>query len=360
MFYQIPSYFLIIEEEDLDDLRSNIWIDDPVPAYLEIENTIYDIDISYRGSYTRNFRKRSYRIEFIEPERFCKAREIHLNAEYKDPSLIRNKLSLDFFQDLGVLSPHSQHINLIRNGSPKGVYLQLEAVDNLFLEKRALPAGAIYYAVNNNANFSLARDGKAKKSLLSGYKRISGSQSDDDSLHKLINSINTTPPSKFYSEISRYLDINKYVYWLAGAVCTMNNDGFTHNYALYRNSETGLFEILPWDYDATWGRKVDGGTMQYDYVPIGGKTNNKLCCLLPHIPELRKLYRNVLEGILENNFTVEYLESKIISLHQSLRPHVLGDPYKKKSIDIFDREPEFIFQFIHNRNNYLKKQLINF
>ena len=35
----------------------------------------------------------------------------------------------------------------------------------------------------------------------------------------------------------------------------MNNDGFTHNYALYRNSETGLFEIIPWDYDATWGRR---------------------------------------------------------------------------------------------------------
>ena len=33
------------------------------------------------------------------------------------------------------------------------------------------------------------------------------------------------------------------------------------------------------------------------------------------------------------------------------------DPYKKRTIDTFDREPEFILQFIRDRNNYLKKQL---
>ena len=48
------------------------------------------------GLIARKFRKRSYRIEFIEPETFSGAREIHLNAEYKDPSLIRNKLSFRF------------------------------------------------------------------------------------------------------------------------------------------------------------------------------------------------------------------------------------------------------------------------
>lgn len=56
----------------------------------------------------------------------------------------------------------------------------------------------------------------------------------------------------------------------------MNNDGFTHNYALYRNSKTKLFEIIPWDYDATWGRKVSGGIMEHTYVPIGGKRQTTL------------------------------------------------------------------------------------
>ena len=62
----------------------------------------------------------------------------------------------------------------------------------------------------------------------------------------LITTINTTPQSKFLGEVSQLLNMDKYLRWLVGAVCTMNNDGFTHNYALYRNSDTCLFEILPW------------------------------------------------------------------------------------------------------------------
>ena len=185
MSYLIPSYSLKIEEENLEELRGDLWNNEPVPADLIVEGVTYDIDIAYRGSYTRKFRKRSYRIEFIDPKIFSGAREIHLNAEYKDPSLIRNKLSFDFFHDLGVLAPQSQHINLSRNGSHKGVYLQLESVDEFFLKKRGLPMGPIFYAVNNNANFSLMRDEKMKRSLLSGYQQAFGNQSDNDILQEL-------------------------------------------------------------------------------------------------------------------------------------------------------------------------------
>jgi spore coat protein H len=100
--------------------------------------------------------------------------------------------------------------------------------------------------------------------------------------------------------------------------------------------------------------------MRYDYVPIEGKKGNNLSYLLLQVPEYRKLCRNILEEILETKFTVEHLENKVISLHQALRPHVLLDPYKKKAIDTFDGEPEFIFQFIRDRNSYLKRHLLDF
>lgn len=356
----IPSYSVTIERRNLEDLQNDVWSDIPVPAYLNAEQKTFDVGIAYRGSYTRNFRKKSYWIQFFQPRYFNGYREIHLNAEYKDPSLIRNKLSLDFFQDIGVLSPSSQHINLTLNGSYEGVYLQLESVDDLFLKKRGLPPGPIYYAVNNDANFSLMRDNTLKVSQLSGYERKIGSWEDDASLGEFINKINTTPPLEFPQTISEQINIEKYFRWLSGAICTMNNDGFTHNYALYRNSQTELFEVIPWDYDGTWGRKVNGGIMSSDYVPLEGPTGNHLTHLLLQVPEFRKLYRNILEEVLEFQFTVNYLENKIITLHQAIRPFYLLDPYKKKNISIFDREPEFILEFIRTRSNYLKNQLTKF
>lgn len=344
-----------MEENDLEELRSDIWNDLPLPATLHTSNSTFDIDIAYRGSYTRTFRKRSYFIEFIEPDMFDGSREIHLNAEYRDPSLMRNKLSLDFFNHIGVLSPESYHINLVRNGTPKGVYLLLESVDDLFLKNRGLPKGLIYYAVNNNANFSLTRDGKKKRSRLSGYRQKVGDQSDDESIRKLIEVINTSSLQEFSRIIPGYLNVDKYLDWMVGTVCTMNNDGFTHNYALYQNADTKLYEIIPWDFDATLGRKVDGGKMAYDYVPIQGKESNFLCSRLLQTTEYRKCYKQKLEKLLETKFTASYMRDKIDTLHQLLRPHILNDPYKRRKIKEFDNEPEFIYQFIKDRSHFLRE-----
>ncbi|MDV6378109.1 CotH kinase family protein [Sporosarcina sp. GW1-11] len=356
---QLPSYYLQFTDENLTELRSDVRNNDPVPADLVFNNHIYDIDIAYRGSYTRKLRKRSYHMVFINPSSFYGAREIHVNAEYNDPSLLRNKLSMDFFLDLGVLAPESNHINLFRNGTRKGVYLQLEAVDSKFLQSRGLPKGSIYYAVNSQANFSLLHERRIKKDLLSGYHRVMGDANNDQQLLKLIQLINTTPFPDFHEVLAQHLNIDAYLRWLVGVVCTMNNDGFTHNYALYRNSETGLFDIIPWDYDATWGRKVSGGIMHHQYVPPEGKISNHLCYLMMRIPAFRDQYRLLLEETLDTIFTVQYIEQKVNTIVEKIRPSVLLDPYLNKNIHQFDQEPELISQFIRDRSEYLKKYLLN-
>lgn len=354
----IPFYLLNIDEEKISYLKKNIKKDVAVPAILQVNGIAFDVKTSYRGSYTRKLKKRSYTIDFENPV-FEGVSKIHINAEYNDPSLFRNKLSLDFFQEHGVLAPNSQHINLIRNDKLKGVYLQLDSVDQWFLKNRGLPPGPIYYATNNDANFNLIREDKPKKSILSGYKRIVGEENDDQYLHELITTINNTPLSQFPNVVSKHINMESYIRWFACAICTMNNDGFTHNYALYRNSETGLFEILPWDYDATWGRRVDGGKMEHTYVPLEGKSNpsNHLCTLILQVDEYRNLYKNTLLEMLETTFTVDYMEDKVMSLYNTLRPYIHLDPYKRKKIAEFDAEPEFIFNFIQKRNKYIKKQL---
>lgn len=355
----VPSYILTIDEDELNILRENLLNDYAAPAKLMIDQIDYKIRLGYRGAYTRKFRKRSYIVHFKNANNILGAHAIHLNAEYKDPSIMRNKLSLDFFQDLGVLAPDCKHINFFRNETFRGIYLQLESVDDLFLQKRNLPPGPIYYATNNDANFSFERDGRRKRSLLSGMQRANGLLSDDQYLIDLITVINNTHRKDFHYHIQNYINIEKYFNWLVGVVCTMNNDGFNHNYSLYRNSDNGLFEIMPWDYDATWGRKISGGIMDHKYVPIEGKPGNMLKDRLLEIPDFCKIYKEKLEEILETKYTVNYLEDKVAALHDLIRPYYLLDPYINDNIDIFDYEPEMILQFVRNRNLFLKANLKN-
>lgn len=62
------------------------------------------------------------------------------------------------------------------NGKDEGIYLELESVDEYYLKKRGLPKGAIFYAVDGDANFSLMSDldKGIKKSLEMGYQKSAG------------------------------------------------------------------------------------------------------------------------------------------------------------------------------------------
>lgn len=351
------NYQLYIHPLDIIDLKKDIWNDEPVKGMLTVNKKKYDIDVVYRGSHIRKFPKKSYHISFYKPNNYHGAKEIHLNAEYKDPSLIRNKLSLDFFSDIGVLAPHSRHVFLNLNGRKEGIYLELESVDEQFLSKRNLPKGSIFYAVDGDANFSLLSDldNATKKSLELGYERKYGVDQDEHFLHEMIFKINTLLDEEFKKEIIHYMDVDKYLRWLTGAVLAQNYDGFVHNYALYRNGDTGLFEMIPWDYDATWGRDVNGKEMDEEYLRIEGF--NTLTARLLNIEAFRKQYKKILLEVLDNQFTVDFIKPKVEQLYSLIQPGVEKDPYKKDSLDKMQKEPEFIYRFIQLRSEYIKSRL---
>ncbi|MFD2443752.1 CotH kinase family protein [Bacillus sp. CGMCC 1.16607] len=354
---QLPTYQVFIHPNDYKELRSDIWCEDPVAGYLKMNKKKWDIDIVYRGSHTRKFKKKSFHIAFFQPKLFLGAKEIHLNAEYKDPSLMRNKLSFDFFRSIGVLAPESRHVILNINGKTEGVYLQIESVDENFFQKRNYPLGAIFYAVDGDANFSLLSDldNDVKESLDLGYEMKVGNQEDLGHLQELIYKINTLSRVEFEENIHKYVNVNQYLRWLAGVIFTQNYDGFVHNYSLIRNASTGQFEVSPWDYDGTWGRDVNGKVMEYDYVRIEGF--NTLTARILDIPSFRMEYRSLLESILESEYTVERLQPQIMNLYHSLRPYILKDPYKQQQLSQFDQEPEFILDFIKERSKYIYEKL---
>jgi spore coat protein H len=355
----VLKYEIFINPKWLRKLENDIWDDDLVPAVLKIGDKRYTVNLSYRGNVIRDKKKRSYRIVFQKPYKVNGAHEIHLNAEFSDVSLSRNKLSLDFFDRIGVISPHSQHVLLYINGYCKGIYLEIESFDQYLLEKRNLPDGAIIYATNNRANFSLLTKKKeVKKRLDQGYTLKYGDKQNIAELQTFIAMVNALSNKDFEKEIPQVLNVEKYLRWVAGAVCVQNYDGFIHNYALYKNGETGLYEITPWDYDGTWGRNLHGRKLDHDYVPLTGY--NTLSARLFHFPLFREQYKEILSTILENDFTLDVQKPVIEELFESLKLHMSLDPYISSTAETLEEEKRVYFNFIRKRSSYLKEELASF
>jgi spore coat protein H len=347
----VSSYDFFIHSMHHSEFAKGIWHDNPIPAILTHKRKKYPVSITYRGAYTRKMRKRSYSLFLKDPAPLNNVDTIHLNAEYNDPSLMRNKLSLDFFSSLGILSPSSSYANLQINRKQKGLYLQLESVDEHFLKNRQLPEGSIHYAINQHADFTLSAD---KNLLLDGYMRKHGTEDDDQHLIDFLYTINTTK-QEFEQKIISTLHVEDYLRWLVGIVCTQNADGFTHNYALYRNYDSKLISLIPWDYDATWGRKYNGNYLAYDYIPIYGQ--NILSKKLLEITAFRKHYYTLLTETLKEQFTSSFIRPKIEHISNLIYPFVQRDPITRYNTHLFEAEVENILTFVDKRNAFLTNEL---
>lgn len=148
--------------------------------------------------------------------------------------------------------------------------------------------------------------------------------------------------------------MTQYFRWLIGVVCTQNFDGFVHNYALYVN-EQGRFQVLPWDYDATWGRDIHGEEMPFDYIPVNGF--NTLTARLLDIPSFKRAYYTLFQHVLDTHFVEDRLCPIIEKWHESIEDRIGDDPYTKGRKDILQSERDLIRQYINKRRRYLQTEI---
>lgn len=341
---------LIIPNDGRRLLEKDIWSNQFVDAFLIKRGVRVPIKVRYRGGHTREYPKRSY--EIVDG-----STTVHLNAEYDDPSLIRNALSFQFFNWIGVPCSRTAHCHLILDGRSAGVYLELESVDPKFFAHRRISVRSLFYAVNDRANFSLINPdtGKRKDTLFKGYALEIGNDIDRRRLIQFISKLNKLKGKSLYNHLTSRLDIDNYLHWLAGAVFTGNYDGFDQNYSLYEHRNRHVFRIIPWDYEGTWGRNCFGKVVSSDLVRITGY--NRLTSNLLKYASIRSRYKVILKDILDHTFLADRIVDKVNQMYDQIAYYVYKDRDRKWSTQIFAKEPQIIRNYIRERREIIAEDL---
>ncbi|MFF2483740.1 CotH kinase family protein [Paenibacillus sp. NPDC058071] len=349
---QLPIRKITIQPSDLLDLQDAERRNSFKPVQIEMDGTVHEASFGLRGGHTLHYHKKSFEI------RVAGGPILHWNAEFDDPSMIRNALSFHFFNQIGVPSPDTKHIEVEINGQTQGVYLEIESVDRTFFRKRGIGFRSILYAVNDSADFSLIdpiTKGR-KESLFDGYEIQQGKSTvARPRIVRFVRGINRLKGRTFASFTAKRLDINQYLLWLAGAVLTGNYDGFDQNYALYEHKKSGKYRIIPWDYEGTWGRNCYGRPCGSELVRLEGY--NKLTEKLFSFASCRAKYKSIMRELLKTKFTVERIDPVITSMYKQITPSIRDDFTRKSSFNTFLNEPSFILDYIRERRGYIKAAL---
>jgi len=346
----LPVRKLQIGDNASYELERNLWTDRFVPAAMKVAGRSVPVRVRYRGGHTRHYPKRSYEV-------VRGGRTYHYNAEYDDPSLIRNALSFRFFEWLKVPSPRTRHVLLYRNGEPLGVYLEIEGVERRFFRKRGIGCASLFYAVNEDAGFGLHGSGRSRdtSALLAGYEHKAGGSLERKRLAAFIRGIHEHEGTAAVSYLNRHLDTDNYLRWLAGAVLTGNYDGFEQNFALYRHRKTGKFRIIPWDYEGTWGRNCYGDIVSSGLVDVEGY--NHLTAKLLEQPVFRARYKAILASALKGPFTERKLMPIVNRMIARLAPHIRRDATRRWTYGEFRGEAKLISDYIRERRALIASAL---
>ncbi len=195
--------------------------------------------------------------EFVPGREFYDLRKVNLLGTEGDYSAMREHLALRVSRDLGIQAPRSTYAHLFINDVYMGFYpMTEEADDEPYLKNHFADASGSLLKVEGycGGRGDFAYEGPDSDDYLETYEP-KGETLDtaiQDDLLPLIECVNGMADEAFEACIVDRVDVENWLLEIAIDVVLPDVDGMIgagHNFMIYREPETGLFIIWPWDKD---------------------------------------------------------------------------------------------------------------
>ena len=248
--------------------------DDPYfPAAVECDGVALDpVGVRFKGnsSFSIPGVKKSFKIDFNEyndDTTFVGLKKLNLNNGFKDPTMMRAKIFLDF---AGTFVPtvRAVHTRLYVNGTYWGLYTAVEQVDKTFAQSRFgddedgnLFKGAAsddLSGPNSDFGSDLTWLGTDPTPYHDHYQLKTNETADDYSqLIEFIDILNNQSPVDFPTLLEPVFDVQNALAALALNNLFVNLDaynGSAHNYYVYDRDDSGRITHIHWDTNEAFGR----------------------------------------------------------------------------------------------------------
>ncbi|MBK5286219.1 MAG: CotH kinase family protein, partial [Bacteroidia bacterium] len=211
----------------------------------------------------------------------------------------------------------------------------VEQVNKTFLEDRYFNNGGNLF--KGDANGTLQWFGTLQTSYYGKYElKTNETLNDWTDLVHLIDKINNTIPSSIYDSVEAVLNTNSWIKGWAANNIFVNLDSYVgsgHNYYIYHNTSTNLFDFIIWDCNETFGKfnmgmnisQLENLSMFYIPNPV---TSRPLHDKMLQNNAYRSVYVNTVCDLVTNYFTNAYFDSKIDSIANRIRADVYADLHK--------------------------------
>lgn len=349
----LPHYKLTIAPADLDSMYAHPKDEVYYPAVFQVDTFTYSVEARFKGSTTLRYPKKSWAIKFDNTNNYFGAGKINLNADYKDHSDIRNLLILRLFDFLGYPSSRIQHVTYEVNGDPYGIYTLVEPINEDYLARNGRIPLALYKATNHGANMA--------PSVRDDYYRIiwnieAGGDLTFNELRILFNKCFYWSKADFDANIGNVIDVDNFLNFFAVHFVFDDMDNFTKNIFINRNSNTGKYELLPWDNEGSFGLSAvgvfDSTLVNYNMKDAYTPEYQIVFQRLLENPAYKSAFEAKINNVLTNGYA--FLDTLIDNTYLKIKQDVYADTRKEATNQEFDNAIPLLKWFMTNRKTFLQ------
>lgn len=255
---------ITIDSDDFQDMLDNASAEEYKQASVDYNGLHFDnIGIRTKGNLSlrsvvqmSDSDRYSFKLSFDEyvNQTLDGISKINLNNNYSDASSMREFLTYELAEQMGLPTPKFSFVNIYINDELWGFYLAVEQIGDAYLNRHFGNAyGALYKGEMTGSGSDLGWLGNDPSSYTG--LALKSKETNDDILIDMLDELNNG------SDYERVLDVEESLKYIALNVLTNNMDSYIgqnkQNYYLYEDD--GIFSILPWDYNMAFGGM--GGAM---------------------------------------------------------------------------------------------------
>ncbi|MDB5349961.1 MAG: cotH 2 [Planctomycetota bacterium] len=247
-----------------------------------------------------------------------------------DPTKAREALAFAVFREAGVPAPRTAlaEVTLTVPGKHEkaylGLYILVEPVDRVFLKDRFHTDKGLL--VRPQGLRSLDFFGDDWEKYRGPYRPLAEPTPDEAKrLIEFLRLVQNGDDRKFRKEIGSYLDVDKFLRFMAVQSLIANADGFftlAYNYSLFLDPKTNRFVFIPGDQELSFANFAMMGSpdqlMDMSLThPYGGQ--NRLADRLLALPEVREVQRKILKDLASTVFRKERVLADAVAIEDATK-----------------------------------------
>lgn len=289
-------------------------------------STLRDVANSDSERYSFKFKTNEY-----EDQKLLGLDEFVINNMFSDASYMREYFSYHMFEQLEIQASQASFVNVYINDDLYGFYLLVETIDDSFLKTNFGNNDGNLYRMDQGSTLALL-DGDYQEAA----SQKNGEDESKDDLYELINKLNAMPEGE-KGDIESILDVESALDYIAANTLLESYDSYSgqhaQNYYLYNNE--GIFTLIPWDYNMSFGTfGSDHLNISVDQPVSGARMEDRP--LISNLLAVDSYYDRYLEILEEMMAYFDTFENDVEILKQLIEDEVVNDPSRFSTLDDFE------------------------